>query len=83
MNFQLIEKIDQLERANVNLKRLRLIASSEVTAPLEEITRNIDKLRERYKDLPDDTECLKLVEAAVSQIQAALQEIPELAAAMN
>lgn len=78
MNFQLIEKIDQLERANVNLKRLQLIASNEVSAPLEEISRNIDKLTKKYKNLPDDAECLKLVENAVNQIQAALQEIPEL-----
>lgn len=83
MNFQLIEKIDQLERANVNLKRLQLIASNEVSAPLEEISRNIEKLTAKYKNLPDDAECLKLVENAVSQIQAALHEIPELAGAMG
>jgi PleD family two-component response regulator len=82
MNFQLIEKIDQLERANVNLKRLQLIASNEVSAPLEEISRNIEKLTEKYKSMPDDAECLKLVENAVNQIQAALQEIPELAGAV-
>lgn len=80
MNFQLIEKIDQLERANVNLKRLQRIASNEVAAPLEEISRNIEKLTEKYKNLPDDTECLKLVESAVEKIQAALLEIPELVA---
>lgn len=77
MNFQLIEKIDQLERANVNLKRLQRIASNDVSAPLEEISRNIEKLK-KYKNLPDDGECVKLVEAAVNQIQAALLEIPEL-----
>lgn len=82
MNFQLIEKIDQLERANVNLKRLQLIASNEVSVPLEEISRNIEKLVAKYKNLPDDAECLRLVEGAVSQIQAALQEIPELSGAV-
>lgn len=81
MNFQLIEKIDQLERANVNLKRLQLIASNGVSAPLEEISRNIEKMLEKYKTIPDDAECLKVVETAVNQIQAALQEIPELAGA--
>lgn len=78
MNFQLIEKIDQLERANVHLKKLQLIASSEVTAPLEDISRSIEKLAAKYKNLPDDAECLKSAEAAVLQIQAALHEIPEL-----
>jgi response regulator RpfG family c-di-GMP phosphodiesterase len=81
MNFQLIEKIDQLERANVNLKRLQLIASNEVTAPLEEISRSIEKLTEKYKGLPDDSECLKAIESAISQIQVALHDIPELAGA--
>ena len=81
MNFQLIDKIDQLERANEHLKRLRLIASSEVTLPLEDISRSIEKLTEKYKHLPDDAECLKAVESAVTQIQAALHDIPELASA--
>lgn len=79
MNFQLIDKIDQLERANANLKKLQLIASSDVVAPLEEISRSVDKLTEKYKHIPDDAECLKAVESAVSQIHAALQSIPELA----
>ncbi len=79
MNFQLIDKIDQLERANAHLKRLRLIASSEVTMPLEDISRSIEKLTARYKHLPEDAESLKAVESAVTQIQAALHEIPELA----
>ncbi|HMJ67687.1 MAG TPA: response regulator [Cyclobacteriaceae bacterium] len=81
MNFQLIEKIDQLERANVNLKRLQLIASNEITAPLEEISRSIEKLTKKYKGLPEDSECLKTIEGAISQIQAALHDIPELAGA--
>jgi light-regulated signal transduction histidine kinase (bacteriophytochrome) len=79
MNFQLIDKIGQLERANEHLKRLRLIASSEVTLPLEDISRSIEKLTSKYKHLPDDAECLKAVESAVTQIQAALHEIPQLA----
>jgi CheY-like chemotaxis protein len=78
MNFQLIEKIDQLERANVNLKRLQRIASSEVTVPLQEISLNIEKLSAKY---PEESDCVKAVEGAVSQIQAALHDIPELAAA--
>jgi PleD family two-component response regulator len=78
MNFQLIDKIDQLERANVNLKKLQLIASREVSLPLDEISRSIEKLSEKYKDAPDDTECIKHVEAAVVQIQAALNSIPEI-----
>jgi CheY-like chemotaxis protein len=77
MNFQLIDKIDQLERANENLKRLRLIASNEVTVPLDDISRSIEKLTEKYKD-GEDSECLKSVEAAVVQIQAALNSIPEI-----
>ncbi|HZY79038.1 MAG TPA: response regulator [Cyclobacteriaceae bacterium] len=76
MNFQLIEKIDQLERANVNLKRLQLIASKEVTLPLYEISKNIEKLAEKY---PDDQDCVKAVEDAVAQIQVALHNIPEMA----
>jgi CheY-like chemotaxis protein len=79
MNFQLIDKIDQLERANDHLKRVRTIASSELTAPLEDISRSIEKLTAKYRHLPEDAECLKAVESAVTQIQAALQEIPELA----
>jgi len=79
MNVQLIDKIGQLERANVNLKKLQLIASSEVTVPLDEISRSIEKLSEKYKDYPDDFDCLKTVELAVGQIQAALNSIPELA----
>jgi CheY-like chemotaxis protein len=78
MNFQLIDKIDQLERANEHLKKVRTIASSEVTAPLEDIRRSIEKLTGKYQHLPDDAECLKVVESAVTQIQAALHEIPEL-----
>lgn len=78
MNFQLIDKIDQLERANVNLKRLQLIASNGVTTPLDEISRSIEKLAEKYKDTPDDKECIKAVETAVEQIQAALNSIPEI-----
>ena len=81
MNFQLIDKIDQLERANVNLKKLQLIASSEVIAPLEELSRGVEKLTEKYKQIPDDADCLKTVELALSQIQAALHTIPELAGA--
>jgi len=81
MNFQLIDKIDQLERANDNLKKLRLIASRELTAPLDDISRSIEKLTKKYKDLPEDSECLRAVEGAVSQIQAALHDIPELAGA--
>lgn len=77
MNFQLIDKIDQLERANENLKKVRLMTSSEVTRPLEEISRAIEKLAEKYKDM-DDTECIKTVETAVIQIQAALNSIPEI-----
>src|ERR1044071_7778921 len=69
MNFQLIDKIDQLERANANLKKFQLMASSEVTLPLDEISRNIEKLTAKYKDF-DDKECLKSVEAAIGQIQA-------------
>lgn len=79
MNFQLIDKIDQLERANEHLKRLRTIASSEVTTPLEDISRSIEKLTTKYQHLPDDAECLKAVESAITQIQAALHDIPELA----
>lgn len=79
MNFQLIDKIDQLERANEHLKRLRTMASSEVTAPLEDISRSIEKLTTKYQHLPDDAECLRAVESAITQIQAALHDIPELA----
>jgi PleD family two-component response regulator len=78
MNFQLIEKIDQLERANVNLKKLQRIASSEVTTPLEKISRNIEKLSEKY---PEESDCVKAVESAVIQIQAALNDIPHLTGA--
>lgn len=77
MNFQLIDKIDQLERANVNLKKFQLMASSEMATPLDEISRSIDKLVEKYKD-SDDTDCIRTVEAAVMQIQAALNSIPEI-----
>jgi CheY-like chemotaxis protein len=76
MNFQLIEKIDQLERANVNLKKLQRLASKEVTMPLEEISRNIEKLNAKY---PGESDCVRAVESAVTQIQAALHDIPELA----
>jgi len=79
MNVELIDKIDQLERANENLKKLRLIASNELTAPLGYISRSVEKLTTKYQHLPDDAECLKTVESAVMQIQAALHDIPELA----
>lgn len=77
MNYQLIEKIDQLERANANLKRLRLIASNEVGTPLNAISKNLEKLTKKYNQLPDDTECMKAIESAVTQIHAALDDIPE------
>lgn len=78
MNFQLIDKIDQLERANVYLKKLQLITSSDVVVPLEEISRSVEKLAEKYKEYPEDLDSLKSVESAVGQIQAALHSIPEL-----
>jgi CheY-like chemotaxis protein len=77
MNFQLIEKIDQLERANVKLKKLRVIASDEIRIPLSDISKCVEKLLEKVDGSANESE-LKSIDAAVEQIQNALQEIPEL-----
>jgi CheY-like chemotaxis protein len=78
MNFQLIEKIDQLERANVKLKKLRVIASDEIRVPLADISKCIDKLLGKFSGQPEEEEQLRSIEAAVDQIETALEEIPEL-----
>ncbi len=80
MNFQLIEKIDQLERVNAKLKRLRILASNDVRTPLADISNYIDKLISKISAHSEEADHLKSIETAVGQIQTALEVIPELAA---